>query len=850
MPRVAGLPPRCWRDQAKRGRSRLVHRDTLFLSVALCSLLFGLGPGVPSAVAQESPSNAGAEAGNAADETEATEEEIPDSPTFLPSIEELRRPTAAEILQGKPTDWVIVELIRVLRVEPVEPRPNTLEAIEARISEFAKTKPVTSNQERLQKWREEFEKTADLEVVLVDDPFGRPYLLQKKHIDQMIHHETHALQLAARLRGEGDLATARELLEHVRRRDPNWPGLREERNALLFADAEALFARGESEQALSVFEQLLPRDPEYPQLELRMGQVTRAIARQAYADDDPRRARAFVARLRRSYPRHGFVAEIEKTRFDRARDLLASARAAESPAAASRFVVDAARYAPDLKGLKDAHTALYERYPILDVGVLSLASRPHDVVTRTTGGLRFENLAGGRLFAPYSVEGDYVRFRSQVVTGWTLEDLGRRAVVTLDADRSAFDGYRLAETLSSVTAAPEQFGDRWASMVAGVRPLGPDRVRIDLPRGPTRLDALLSRLPVRLEPLYRPADENATGGFRRDVVASTSFRAASSVAERPRGQFAEIVEHQYSDAEAFGRAIRRDEIALAVDVPPFLVARLKSESWFANEVILNKATVPTTHLLQFRPGSAFADSRGLRIALERATDRRSLLHEALLHTESGSPLGKEYARLTANIFPSFSYGNFAAAAVRPFDAEAAVPLALLARRQLGDRWTTFRMIAPDTPVIRDAAELVVDGWRKLGFPIELVPVADTNEAIETATWDIAYRVVAITEPSLGLWELLAAGSVPTLQAINYLEEPLRQRLIRLEETSDLPTASRLLAEAHKSILDQALLLPLWEVDRLSIRRRSIRGVPDDRLVSPYHRIDRWRVEPVFSLRAD
>lgn len=765
----------------------------------------------------------------------------------LPDIDSVARPTAAEILTQPPADWLIVDTNRVMKVEPVSPRPNTLEVMRTRVDAFAATKPQTTDAAKVAQWRKEFDSVHDISVRLIDDLLGQDYLLNVDHVDDIISHEQHALNEAARLRDARQFSAATELLEHVRRRDSDWPGLAAATNKLLFAEATSMLNGGQAEQSLAVLTRVFERDSEFPNLNVRVGQAVDKLGSKAIAENNPRRSRYFENRLRKYYPGHRVLKVLADARTAEARRLLSLAKASRSKREASELVGQVARYAPDLPGLRAAHETLFERYPVLHVGALRPAAPARNRLLSGTAEMRLSELTSARLFEPDAVEGDIVRFSSRFVESWSPEDLERRAIFTLRPQSAKFDAYRMAEAIQQSASGSGPDADRWYAAVRSVRPLSPTQIDLDLGRGPLRLDALIGKLNLPLRPLFTPTD------FSDDVSKSSgnnaAFRSTGIESQRPDGQFAEIVEHGYETAEAFGRAIRRDEIALAVDVPPFLVARLTQEDWFQKEVILDKYTLPTTHLLQFRVGSPPGDSPALRIALERALDRPQILASAILHNASQNGPGSEFVRTTGHVFPSFSYGNEQSIEPRPFDPAAAVPLALLAKRELADRWRPLRLIAPEHPQVRDAAVQIVKSWRDLGIDVSLVPVDETLEAIESQSWDIVYRVVSIAEPSLELWPLLSVDGQATLAGIEHLSEPLRERLIRLENTRDWPAATRLLAEADRAIHEQALLIPLWEVDRLSIRRRAIRGVPEDS-ISPYHALLRWRVEPVFSTSAD
>lgn len=820
-------------------RQNLLVGCSVLVALVIAQAVFAQDAASPSSTAETTLS---VETGDVEAETKTIE-----TTANLPLVEQTPRPTADEILHKPPIDWLIVASDRLLRVEPVQPRPRTLEVMQSRIDKFAATKPQTVDAAKVAAWRKEFDKVYDIEVRLIEnDRDAIDYWLSIAEVDGVIHHETHAINEAARLRDKGDFPIATELLEHVRRRDPAWPGLDLATNELLFAEASAMLAKGDAEHALVTLERLFESDPKFQNLNVRVGQAVRTLGQNAIQQQHPRRCRYFETRLRNLFPQHPVLAELAGERDAVATALLTRAKESRSYRDASEFVGEAARYSPELRGLSSAHETYFNRYPVLHAGVLELAASAEIPILAGPESRRLAELTSARLFEPASVEGDIVRFRSHLVESWRPEDLDRRAVIELASTSLKLDAYYVAEQLDRRASRPEVHGDRWNGAILSVYPVTPKRIEIQLGKGPLRLDALLGEIDVPVDPPFQPSTADVS---EQSSLALAVFRSTTAESERLRGEFAELVEHQYPTAEAFGRGIRRDEIAIAVDVPPYLVARLTQEKWFAKEVILDRATVPMTHLLQFRVGSHLWESTSLRIALARAIDRDDVLAKAILHNVSRNGPGSEYARVTDNVFPGFSYANNRTVEHREFEPAAAVPLALLGRRELGEKWGAIRVISPFQSQIRSAAQMVVESWRELGIPAELVPIEETAEAVANDNWDVAYRVVALNEPSIDLWPLLSADGRASLDGIDHLPEPLRERLIRLENTRDWPTASSLLADCHLSIIEQAILLPLWEIDRLSVRRRSIRGVPEKTL-TPYDGLKRWRVEPIFSTTVD
>ena len=70
-------------------------------------------------------------------------------------------------------------------------------------------------------------------------------------------------------------------------------------------------------------------------------------------------------------------------------------------------------------------------------------------------------------------------------------------------------------------------------------------------------------------------------------------------------------------------------------------------------------------------------------------------------------------------------------------------------------------------------------------------------------------------------------------------------VLKLDRVGDWPTAERLLRHLHKQFWAEAYLVPLWEIDDVLVYRKNVRGIPE-RPVTPYQKIERWKVDPWYS----
>ena len=778
-----------------------------------------------------------------------------ESMTDLPLLETIEYPNAETLLNGPPLDWFILADKYVLKTKPIETRPGVLDKIRSEIEGLKKSRPPSRQQQALARWEEKVREASQIRVELPEDITGFRYDMDYKFVSRMLYHEDLCLREVDRLRERRELLPAWNLLEHVRRRDADWPGLRDATNRMLLADAEELTRKGAAERALVVLETLRERDEDFPGLQNRFAEAVRRLANEAVAKEDYRQARHFRRRLLDVYPKDAAVAEIDASLSELAQGLIRRAESAGDPRTASELVRMAARVWPYERGLDRQFQRSVDPYVVIHSGTTRLATPAGSPLLATAASRRHQALTGAALFEPIGVDGDLVRFGSPFIERWQLLDLGRRAVVDFEADPAAggnqpIDAFQLADVLRSAETNAERYGDRWQGLFAGVRPVSPLRLELTMADSPLRLDALLAGLPLPLRGDFVPADPVPDVFTVRGATGSKRFVLPEE--QRTPTRVAEIVEHLFPDAETFARALRRDELDLGVDVPPHVVGRLKSESWFSEEVILGVCGMPLTHMIQFRPDTPVSKNTMLRLGMARALVRGPILEDVYLRADQDpwGPLpGKEYVRLTNSPFPSRSYANDPNLKLREQDVFAAVALGLLAKRQMGDDFRTMRMICPDVPEHRQASERIIEQWLASGFPVELVPAEGSLKAIQEGTWDIAYRVVSLTEPAVDLWPLLALKDYADLDSIEYLPEPLRRRLIEIDRTDDWPTAIDSLHAVHRTMWEQAILIPLWEIDRLAIRRRTIRDAPV-RPVTPYQNVRAWVTNPSIPKRED
>lgn len=760
----------------------------------------------------------------------------------LPKLIDLPLPTAESLLRERPQDWVVLRNQDVLIVEPLTPRPNTLQIRKEQYDKIVKSKPSEIGPENRTRKMYEYER---ISLTLIDGGVEPEYLIETKHIEKVIYFEDLILQRVTKLLDERNAALAYDLVTVVDRRQHDWPSLDLHYQRCLFVQAELHQQAGRNEMGLVVVEQLQPLAPEYPNLSVLLGKIAEPLIETAFNAVDYRRSRHYLARLTKLQPQHSVATKWREKLIARAGEELAAARA-ETQAGRDREALThgdlAARAWPDLGGLKDAHKLLVERYPRLRFGVWEPADNPADPFPGRHAERR-RALGTIGLFEPDRLVDGVVRYRSAFFETWEPRDLGREWEFWMRPRRAEWESRPvlsaglIAETLEDRwNSMSADFDDRWAGNVATVEAPSPQRLRLRLHRIPLRLEAWL-RTPIPLAETTRSwnADLNAVAWndvsqqrFRvaEQTESDTSFiRTRPEPVETKNRHLTEILEHQYPDWDRALQGLLRGEIDAVPTVEFRDVRGLQNDSRF----FTLPAALPRTHIIMVHPESVLTRSAPLRRALQQALPRESILYDHVLEGADRS-LG----RLVTGPFATTSYGHYRDLAQPLYDSTTAAALVATSKKEFDGKLPHIKMVAPSDTCVQRALPHLLDAWKRVGLTVEVVTEPTTS-------WDLAYRTVQIVEPFADLWPLFSPSGRADQAAIASFPHPVREEMLELDRAVDWTAATRGLQRLQREFLTEARYLPLWEVEEFTVFRRRVASLVL-RPMHPYHDCDRWTVQ--------
>jgi hypothetical protein len=775
----------------------------------------------------------------------------------LPLLGTLKKPTFDELMTGPAIDWLVFAREHVLRVEPVVPRPRTVEQLTEQLRKGA-PRPGQVESEAAKKKRLALRL---LPVTLLEGE-DREYLLDIKHIKSIVYHEDMMLEEIDNLLKGGELRKAYELLAALEERDSEWPGIGPRRDQILFVDAQAKLDRAQPEHALALAESLHAKNATFQGLPELTGKIVGNLVASAEGARDYRRARFFLNRGRTLFPEHPVVTEWSDKLAQQARDLVQQALAADKGGdrrKACDLVEQAARVWPTLQELTAPYNRIWNRWQRLRTGVVELA-RPQDQPTSllaSQADLRQQQLVSMPLFQPTVLDDRIVRFRSRFLADWEPRDLGHSLQLRLRSWQSPVDSQPLLTAFDFSRMLADRmfpggphYDARLAAMIDRVEIRGPFEVQVELAQVPLRPEVLLS-IPAQTYAQDSSADESrktpslGAGANLYPFLPETSSadlrtyrRSVLQGDGLPDYQLAEVIERRFPNYELALQSLLRGELTMLPRIPVWMTRDLEPRKEFFTQAY----ALPTTHLLLMNHRRPVLKLRSFRRALVYALDRAKILEEVYLKEAPG-----ELGRLTSAPWATKSYATSPFVSPHQYDSSLAFSLAHTAGRELKAELPKLKLVCSSDPEHVAACQAIAAAWKRIKVETELVILGPGDPAPDPVSedWDLVYRTETLAEPAFELAHLLNLSPSTSVDNYRHLAAWLRRDLLDLDRAGDWNSATQILHRLHRQLWAEVELIPLWEIDDRFVCRRNVRNMPD-RPLRPYQGIDRWKIEPSYA----
>ncbi len=678
----------------------------------------------------------------------------------------------------------------------------------------------------------------------------RVYEIAWRDIEKVILFEDLILQRANILSEQKKFSEAFEHLDFLSRNYPQTPGISKLRRDFLYRSAIEMAGQRRLPHALGVLEEFqrnFPNDEKKSSIRVAISNVSGQLIKSHFDANDFGAARAMILRLEKDYSKDPLpvvteyrgkfleMANVHRDEAIRHRDGGDFARARQ---AALRMLA----MEPDIEGGNKLLNDLILAYPMIRIGVFQSSETADTTAIADWPSSRLGRLISNPLFEFRNTgpEGGMYRFRYG-----SFQHSDDRSELEMMIQNPGKDSIPDSLTLSQAfldraTVGNAKYSPSWASIVDSVSVFGPERLKLKLRRPHVLPQAFLqwemtSKKTVQVaKSLYKL--KSSEPGLRRFEWAD----------ETPPADYQpkEIQEILYTDPEKAISDLRRGEIEVIDQLFPADAAKLRTDT----SVIVDQYALPMVHMLIPRSKNAYMDDREFRRALLYAINREGILNGEILGTSDSV-----VSRVISGPFPfgatdadPIAYAYNKSVDNYPYDRQLATVLLMLTKAKLKSQAEkkqeelppvpTIKLGVPDFEAARVAGEAIVQAWKLIEVPAELVVLSKMPQPNEPTDVDFLYVSAAVWEPATDAERLFGVGGAAqsnnqfVVNAVGQLSTARNWRDVR-QRCNDL----------HAVVAAHLPIIPLWQVAETFAYRREVVGITK-KPTGLYQDVQKWRLQ--------
>ncbi len=679
----------------------------------------------------------------------------------------------------------------------------------------------------------------------------RLYEIQWKDVEKVILFEELILQRANVLLEQKKFSEAFEHLDFLMKNYPQTQGLAKLRRDFLYRSAIEMAGQRRLPHALGVLEEFqrsFPDDKEKDSIRKAILNVSSQLIESYFAANDLATARAMILRLEKDYGSKEPLPVVTKWRgkfLELAtgfRDLAIRERDAGDFAKARQAALRMLAIEPDIESGKQFLNELILAYPMIRIAVFETSDKPDAASLTDWPSRRFGKLTSNPIFEFRNTgpEGGVYRFRygsfqhsdDRTELDLMIQNPGKDLVPDSLALSQAF--------LDRATVGNSKYIPSWASIFDSVSVFGPERLKLKLRRPHVLPEAFLQwemnnkNDPQPPKTFYKL--KSSEPGLKRFEWADTKPPADY----QPK----EIQEILYSDPQKAIVDLQRGEIEIIDRLFPADAFKLRN----VTSVIVDQYSLPMVHMLIPKSKNAYMDDREFRRALLYAINREGILNgEILGNTDS------DVSRVISGPFPygateadPLAYAYNKNVENYPYDAKLAKVLLMLTttklKNQAEKRQEAFKPIptiklgVPDYESARVAGEAIVQAWKLIEVPAELVVLKELPGPNDESGVDFVYVSAAVWEPATDAERLFGIGG-PAESNNQFVVFALGQ----LSIARNWREVRQGCHDLHSVVAAHLPVLPLWQVRETFAHRREAFGVAK-KPTSLYQDVQKWRFQ--------
>jgi peptide/nickel transport system substrate-binding protein len=776
-----------------------------------------------------------------------------------------------ELLKRAPFDRITLSDNTVIEVEPISPRPlppfdaskddtGKKDANKADTKKEAAKEGGSAGTTKTKKSSRRGDEPAQINELIVHAQEGdvRDFRIRRAFIRKVEYFEDMLIAEGEKYIQTRDYAKAFEYFLAVQLRTPDWKGLDERIDQLLYEEGTWALT-DDPDRGARLLRELYSRKPTYPNLKEKLaeaygGRVDRALRKGAFRD-----ARRVLHEMETIDPDGSRTGEAKAQLVTRAKQLAAQAENAKGSDKLDKLVA-ALRVWPKLDGAAEAYNTAFAAEPTLDVGVVDMP-RPAAPWVRTLASDRVARLIYRPLLARDDEEALKGKYPEQLIESMDVTDLGKRLVLQIREGIPWSDGSRPVAAIDLIRALSDRaeprspaFNARWAEMLERVQINDDRQIEVRLLRAPLNAESwLLNAIGpahagwdgwVSITGEGRKPVGNGTFQWDSDIKGVTSYRLAPRAQSAGSVKVHRIREIRVPTANAAVGAILRGEVTLLEHVPSDRLQALGEDK----EIKVGKYSNPVLHRIAIDGRNPVLRNRSLRRGLSSAIDRKAILEETVLKHP-----GDAANTPSSGAFAVDSASSTSATEAKPLvhDALIARMLVTAARREMGNAPIKLTLQYPAIPEAQAAVPKIAEALIAAGIDLKTIerPESELEEALRAGEkFDLAYRAGPCRNPIIDAGPFLCPpydappsanglGSVATARIL--------QLLLELEHEPDVASAKATLATIDRETRDELPILPLWQLEDHYAWRTRLRG-PADQADRLYEGIDGWEIDPWFA----
>jgi len=678
----------------------------------------------------------------------------------------------------------------------------------------------------------------------------RIYEIAWREIEKVILFEDLVVLRANKLLEEKKFSEAFEHLNFLMIHYPKTPGIPKLRRDFLYRSATEMATAKRLPHALGVleeFQRTFPEDKDKDKIRNAISNVANQLVDSYFEKKDLANAKALVERLDADYKKTPLpVVEKWKGKFlelaTSYREQALEARDAGNYSKARRLAMNMLSVAPDIEGGKDMLNTFIREFPMIRVGVFQTSDKPDTASLADWPAFRVGQLISKPLFEFRSTgpEGGQYRFGFG-----SFQHSDDRTELDLMIQSPGKDGVPDSLSLSQAllkraTVGSSTYVPGWAAIVDSVSIFGPERLKLKLSRPHVLPQAFMqwssdaTGQQSNSKTLYRYAGE--ADGIRRFQLSESN----TQIDFQPR----EIQEILYEDPQQAISDLIRGDIEIIDRLFP-ADARLLAG---VNSVSVDQYALPMVHMLIPKTHNAYLDDREFRRALLYAINREAILNDEILGGRDTN-----LSRVVSGPFPAgasdsdpiaYAYnGSVENLAYDPRLAKVLIMLTNAKLKNMADKKgqslppiPTIKLGVPNYESARVAGAAIVQSWKLIGLPAELVILNGLPSSSADSPVDFVYASAAVWEPATDAERLFGIGG-PAESDNQFIVHALGQ----LNVATNWKEVRQGCQDLHALVAAHLPILPLWQVGESFAYRKEATGIAK-KPTGLYQDVNKWRYQ--------